>query len=155
MQWLRDRNPGDYLMKKAILDTDILSEVFKAKYRKVQRRANEYRDVFGHLTISAATVAEIIKGFQAIRDERRLRTFLVFLKENEMISLRADEAIMAGRISGDLQRAGKPIGHLDPFIAATAVVHKLPLVTGNTRHFQRVIDLGYPLELQNWRLPNG
>jgi hypothetical protein len=30
-----------------------------------------------------------------------------------------------------------------------AVVHKL--VTGNTAHFQRIQQLGYPLTLANWR----
>jgi len=25
------------------------------------------------------------------------------------------------------------------------------LVTGNVRHFQRVAELGYPLEIVNWR----
>jgi predicted nucleic acid-binding protein len=36
-------------------------------------------------------------------------------------------------------------------IAATAIEHGLELVTGNTTHFQRVQQLGYPLTLVNWR----
>jgi tRNA(fMet)-specific endonuclease VapC len=37
-------------------------------------------------------------------------------------------------------------------IAAIALTHGLELVTGNTTHFQRVQQLGYPLILANWRV---
>jgi tRNA(fMet)-specific endonuclease VapC len=39
----------------------------------------------------------------------------------------------------------------DPLIAAIALEHNLELVTGNAAHFQRIIQLGYPLTLANWR----
>jgi tRNA(fMet)-specific endonuclease VapC len=29
--------------------------------------------------------------------------------------------------------------------------HNLELVTGNAAHFQRIVRLGYPLGLVNWR----
>jgi len=38
-------------------------------------------------------------------------------------------------------------------IAAIVVVHGLELVTGNTAHYQRIQQLGYPLTLVNWRNP--
>jgi PIN domain-containing protein len=61
-------------------------------------------------------------------------------------------AELAGRIAGELERTGQPIGLADPMIAAIALTHGLELVTGNTAHFQRVQNLGYPLTLVNWRL---
>jgi tRNA(fMet)-specific endonuclease VapC len=33
----------------------------------------------------------------------------------------------------------------------TALTHGLELVTGNTSHFQRIQQIGYPLTLANWR----
>jgi tRNA(fMet)-specific endonuclease VapC len=36
-------------------------------------------------------------------------------------------------------------------IAAIALTHGLELVTGNTSHFQRIQQIGYPLILANWR----
>ena len=60
-------------------------------------------------------------------------------------------AELAGRIAGDLDRIGQPIGRADPMIAAIALTHGLELVTGNTAHYQRVQQLGYPLTLVNWR----
>jgi tRNA(fMet)-specific endonuclease VapC len=60
-------------------------------------------------------------------------------------------AELAGKIAGDLERAGRPIGVTDPMIAAIAIEHGLELVTGNTSHFQHIQQLGYPLTLVNWR----
>jgi tRNA(fMet)-specific endonuclease VapC len=40
---------------------------------------------------------------------------------------------------------------IDTDIAAIAIERGLELVTGNTAHFQRVQQLGYPLTLVNWR----
>jgi predicted nucleic acid-binding protein len=37
-------------------------------------------------------------------------------------------------------------------IAAIAISHRLELVTGNTGHFQRIHQLGYPLTVVNWRI---
>jgi tRNA(fMet)-specific endonuclease VapC len=60
-------------------------------------------------------------------------------------------AELAGRIAGELERIGQPIGTADPMIAAIALHHGLELVTGNTAHFQRIQQIGYPLTLINWR----
>jgi predicted nucleic acid-binding protein len=141
---------------KVLLDTDILSEVMKGRNPEVQRTAQQYLSLFGRLTISSVTITEVVKGFQKTRDERRLLSFLEFLEQNDTLPLGIKEAAHAGRIVGDLERQGIPIGHMDPLIAATALVHQMPLVTGNTRHFIRIRELGYPLILQNWReAPHG
>jgi predicted nucleic acid-binding protein len=36
-------------------------------------------------------------------------------------------------------------------IAAIAINQSLELVTGNTAHYQRIQQLGYPLTLVTWR----
>ena|ERR1035441_6445006 len=99
----------------------------------------------------------MVKGWHKILEERKIAILLKFMNGHEIIPLGIDEAVLGGRITGDLERNGIPIGRMDPLIAATSIVHNLPLVTGNTKHFNRIIELGYPLELQNWReaLPNG
>jgi tRNA(fMet)-specific endonuclease VapC len=61
--------------------------------------------------------------------------------------------ILAGRILAALSRTGQNIGDLDPFIAAIAIVNHRPLVTNNQKHYQRIVDLGFPLALENWRNP--
>ena len=61
-----------------------------------------------------------------------------------------------GQIIGLLKSKGLPLGaldDLDPFIAATAIEQQMVLATGNIAHYERIVDLGFPLELANWREP--
>lgn len=60
-------------------------------------------------------------------------------------------AVLAGAIYAELERSGQPIGRADPLIAATASVHGLTLVTGNVAHYARIPELGFPLDIANWR----
>ena len=138
-------------MDKTLLDTDILSEILKAKDLGVVAKATAYKTSFGRLTLSAITVMEIVKGFQQKQRTDALRKFLESLKTSEVLSFDQACAETAGRIYGDLERAGQPIGRADPMIAAIALQHGLVLVTGNSDHYQRIQALGYPLKLDNWR----
>ena len=58
---------------------------------------------------------------------------------------------IAGRIYADLERTGQPIGRADPMIAGVALKNDLVLSTGNTNHYQRIKNMGYELEIENWR----
>lgn len=142
-------------MTRALLDTDILSEILRKRNERVDQAAKRYLDSFDHYTLSVMSVAEVIHGLSRIRNDKGRDHFLNFIGIHEVLCVGIDESILAGEIIAELELVGLPIGHIDPFIAAIALTHRIPLVTGNTRHFQRVKDLGYPLELQNWRLPNG
>jgi tRNA(fMet)-specific endonuclease VapC len=138
-------------VNKALPDTDILSEVGKGIDPTVARNATAYRGAFGRYTLSAVTVMEVVRGFQSRQSARRLQQFLSAIAAEEILPFDQPAAELAGRIAGDLDRAGQPIGRADPMIAATALAHGLELVTGNTAHFQRIRQLGYPLTLVNWR----
>ena len=138
-------------MNKALLDTDILSEIGKAIDPNVARNAAAYRSAFGRYTLSVITVMEIVRGFHKNHSTRRLQRFLSVIASEEILSFDQPAAELAGRIAGDLDRIGQPIGRADPMIAALAIGHGLELVTGNTAHYQRIQQLGYPLPLLNWR----
>ncbi len=139
-------------MNKALLDTDIYSEILKAIDPIVTRNATAYRQTYGHLTISAITVTEIVRGFQRNQSLRRLQSFLAAVAIEEVLPFDQAAAELAGRIGGELERTGQPIGMADPMIAAIALTNNLELVTGNTAHFQRIQQLGYPLTLADWRV---
>lgn len=139
-------------MNKALLDTDILSEVIKGVDQTVAGHATSYLRAFGHYTLSAVSVMEIVQGFQKNQSTRRLQAFLASLAAQEVIAFGQADGELTGRIAGELDRVGRPIGEADSMIAAIAIGHGLELVTGNTAHFQRVQQLGYPLVLANWRL---
>jgi tRNA(fMet)-specific endonuclease VapC len=55
-------------------------------------------------------------------------------------------------IYGELEKSGQTIGRADPFIAGIAIAHNLQLVSGNTKHFERIAVLGFPLSLADWRM---
>jgi tRNA(fMet)-specific endonuclease VapC len=138
-------------LNKALLDTDIYSEILKAVDPTVTGNAIAYRQSQGVLTLSTITVMEVVRGFQKSQSARRLLSFLTAIASEEILPFDQPTAELAGRIAGDLERVGQPIGTADPMIAAIALHHGLELVTGNTAHFQRIRQLGYPLTLVNWR----
>jgi tRNA(fMet)-specific endonuclease VapC len=122
-------------LNKALLDTDIYSEVLKASNPTVTQNATSYRQSQGILTVLAVTVMEIVRGFQKNQAARRLQSFLTAVALEEILPFDHATAELAGRIAGELERTGRPIGLADPMIAAIALRHGLELVTGNTAHF--------------------
>jgi tRNA(fMet)-specific endonuclease VapC len=139
-------------LNKALLDTDTDSEILKAVDPNVTRNATAYRQARGVLTLSTVTVMEVIRGFQKNQSHRKLQDFLTAVALEEVLGFDRPAAELAGQIAGDLERVGRPIGMADPMIAAIALTYGLELVTGNTAHFQRIQQLGYPLVLANWRV---
>ena len=138
-------------MDRALLDTDIASEVLKGKNARVAQRAVEYLAEYGRLTTSALTVMEIVKGYQKVLSPADLSRKLAALRRYEVLPFDEEAAIVAGQIHGDLERAGRPLGRVDPMIAALALHLGLTLVTGNTTHCERIRALGYGLRLEDWR----
>ena len=58
---------------------------------------------------------------------------------------------LAGRIISDLERRGCPVGIPDVMIAAIAINHALPVVTGNVAPYEAIRDAGYLVGVENWR----
>jgi predicted nucleic acid-binding protein len=138
-------------VNKALLDTDIFSELTKGVDRTVAQNGATYRAAFGRYTISVITVMEVVRGLQKKHATRQLQAFLANIASEEILPFDRDAAVLAGRIEGELERVGRPIGRADPMIAAVALLHGLELVTGNTSHYQRILQIGHPLALHDWR----
>ncbi len=139
-------------MRRALLDTDIFSEVAKGKNEFVRRRALTYVSTVGPLAISTVTVVEVVKGFRKVGREQEIDRFLASLPKLEVFALDTVAADHAGRIYGDLERVGQPIGRADPMIAGIALARGLVLVTGNRDHYERIIRAGHPIEIEDWRV---
>jgi tRNA(fMet)-specific endonuclease VapC len=110
-------------MDKALLDTDILSEVLKGRHPQVVARAEAYLRHHTVLTVSVVSVMEVVSGLQRMARWEQLERFLQALGEMEVLALDRESAVLAGRIDGDLWRAGQRIGRADPMVAAQAIVH--------------------------------
>jgi len=126
----------------SLLDTNVLSE-----YRRPKPNPGVIdflRDLeFGSTYLSVVTISEIRFGIERLpRGARReeLDHWLSWdlpLDFRDRILLISDAvADIAGLFRANAMAAGRPLGIMDAFLAATAEVHGLTLVTRNTKDFE-------------------
>lgn len=118
-----------------ILDTDVCVEILCGNLRVIERRG-QYS---GPVAVSFMTVAELFFG-AAKSSEPTANAALVdqFLLSVPVIPPDLSVLRLFGSIKAELQAAGTPIADADVFIGATARSRGARLVTGNTRHFERI-----------------
>ncbi len=99
------------------------------------------------LYLCAVVKAELYYGARASQHiARNLATLQTFFEPYISLGFDDECAERYGELRADLRRTGQLIGPNDTMIAATALVHKLTLVTHNTREFSRVPGL----RLEDW-----
>ena len=140
-------------MPKALLDTDILSEILKGANPAVMRRAAAYVAEHNVLAFTSVTVYEIVTGLEKNQMQARLRRTQRVFEQNEEIVPENEDYQLAGRILGTLRRSGKEVGYSDPLVAACAIRRGLILVTGNQKHFEYIHEAGFSLAIEDWRAP--
>jgi len=86
------------------------------------------------LYISIISAGEFAEGLDAGKEQ----DCWLCLHRYSILNLDRDIAWAAGQISRQLRAGGLTIGDNDLWIAATALHHKLAVVTANVQHFQRV-----------------
>lgn len=139
-------------MSRALLDTDILSEVLKNRDPTVAQAAADYLAKHGEFTVSVVSVMEIAYGLNRAGRTTQLEAFEATLGTTcNVLPFDVEAALLAGRIEAELEKAGAPIDAPDVMIAATAIGARLPVVTGNTPHFEAVRRMGYSVATENWR----
>src|SRR3546814_16750182 len=92
------------------------------------------------LHLSIVSLAELRHGIERLDAGRRKTALDLWLTEqlplrfdNRLLPVDAETADAWGRIVEAAQAAGRPIGAMGAFIAATAKRHQFTLVTRNTR----------------------
>ncbi|MCL6533759.1 MAG: PIN domain-containing protein [Armatimonadetes bacterium] len=138
-------------MEKALIDTDIWLDIMRGVLPGVQARANAYWAVHGTFTLSVITMAEVVRGLVRRQRADLLAQWRADAGRLEIVPVDYAIGELAGELYARLDLAGFPIGRLDPLIAATALRYGLVLVSANERHYRRVIEVGYPLRVVNWR----
>lgn len=73
---------------------------------------------------------EVVKGFHKAGQPITLDRFLTALRNSEVLVFDLSAAEIGGRVFGDLERTGQPIGRADVMIAAIALRYDLLLITG-------------------------
>ena len=98
--------------------------------------------------ISTIAIFEIVYGaFKSSRPDYHINNLEnVFFPAVNIVGFDTKASYMCGRLRADLEQAGGSISLADLQIASIPVVNDLTLITGNTKHFQRIRNL----ETANW-----
>jgi len=112
------------MVDKALLDTDIFSEILKGIDQNVVAHATTYRAAFGRYTISVITVMEIVKGLHKFQREDRVQQFLAGLANVELLTqdLHSSESADASMQTSNAQGnpSVEPIQSLLPLLCDMA-----------------------------------
>jgi tRNA(fMet)-specific endonuclease VapC len=130
-----------------LLDTVTLSEVIKGRDVSVLACAREYLSLQGQFQFSIITRYEILRGLKAKDAFRQAERFEDQCRGSLVLPLTDEIVVQAAEIYGFLHQQGSLIEDADILIAATALVHGLPLVTENASHFNRIPNL----VVESWR----
>lgn len=94
------------------------------------------------VAVSALTVGELVVGTHLSEDPgRELAKVEAFLRPLQVLPFGWQEAFQWASLDAQLRKQGNRIETEDALIAATAVAAGMVLVTGNTKHFERVKGL--------------
>jgi predicted nucleic acid-binding protein len=125
-----------------LLDTNVVSEWAKPRPAPglVAWLADADED---RLFISVITIAELRHGIERLATGRRRERLGEWLDGDlqerfagRVLSIDTAVANAWGVIVAERERIGRPIGTVDAFVAATAEVHELTLVTRNAVDFE-------------------
>lgn len=118
-----------------LVDTSVFIAHIRLKRPSVLQKA-EF--VYGVPTASAASLFELEVGALKVG---RHDEFATLFGAIPLLSVDIPIWLEAAAIQVELVRANQIIDVIDTIIAATARVHQLPLLTLNTKHFQRVAGI--------------
>jgi predicted nucleic acid-binding protein len=123
---------------KYLLDTNVLSEIRKSNCHP---RVKNFMDAIAleDMFISVLSIGEITYGIEKLPDGNKKTALSLWLNnemprqfENRIIPIALDEILEWGRLRAGAAKTPSPI---DCLIAATALAHRLTLLTRNTRDF--------------------
>jgi tRNA(fMet)-specific endonuclease VapC len=132
-----------------ILDTDILSAIVSP--RCPERIVNELERAQGQIFTTAINWAEICFGMARHPKGEFLREKYqkLILPALDILDFDENCAEVYGLLRAALEKKGERLAEADLMIAAIALRHQLPLISGNTRHFSRVPGLKFENWLEN------
>jgi tRNA(fMet)-specific endonuclease VapC len=125
------------------LDTNVVIGIVSGRNSSFRHRLGEQMRGGTPIGLPVIALFEMRYGF-AKSDRREHNEGLLerFLGLGiDLLPFAPEDAMHAGDIRAELEKAGTPIGHYDVLIAAQARRHGVTLVTANGREFTRVPGL--------------
>jgi tRNA(fMet)-specific endonuclease VapC len=136
-------------MDTALFDTDILSEIFKAKNPQVLSKSRLYLSEHRRFAFSEITVYEVVRGLRSKRTATKLSQFLTIINSSDVFPVSRAVLFRAADLWVEALKGGHPKGDADLIIAATALEAGRILVTGNVAHYAWISGL----KVTDWRKP--
>lgn len=135
-----------------LFDTDVITNILKKHPSKslLERLAVvPQHEQF----ISTITVSEIVYGaVKSNRPEYHLNNLEnILLPSVNVVGFDSKSAYICGRLRAELEKKGLPLDLADLEIAAISIAGEFVLVTGNTKHFERISEL----RIENWLEKSG
>jgi toxin FitB len=117
-----------------LCDTNIISELTRPM---PNQGVIAWSGTVTSINLSVITIEEIYYGLTAKPNARIQNWFENFLTTHgQILPVTSEIAKCSGELRGFLRTQGKPRTQADIFIAATAKIHSLPLVTRNIKDFE-------------------
>jgi predicted nucleic acid-binding protein len=139
-------------MDRSLLDTSTVSDVIQPatkRFPTVADHLQRYLRAHRYLTFSEISCYEVLRGLRKKNASSQLRQFQAFCQRCELLPVSYEVLDKAAALWADGQRRGMVVDDSDLIIAATSLMHDLPIVTANPKHFEWVGGL----KLSNWREP--
>ena len=126
-----------------LLDTNVVIAILNDRPASVRDRLRIALDEGEDVGISSLVVFELRYGADRSAHPERNHARIDDLLAGPLTVLpfTTEDAAAAGAIRAQLAKQGTPIGPFDVLIAGQAVARALPVVTANTREFERVPSL--------------
>ena len=126
-----------------LIDTDVCIEILRGN-KKVLAKSNNYEGV---ISISFMTVAELFYGaLNSSNSKQNISLVEEYLLTLNVIESDFDIMKRFGAIKANLKKGNNLLADADIIIVATAIEYCDLLITGNIKHFERIIDL----KIENW-----
>jgi tRNA(fMet)-specific endonuclease VapC len=119
-----------------LADSDVLIDFLRGKGPGTERIALEVGT--GRLHTTTINAFELLSGATNSKDKAKVATLLAALV---VLPLDLAASEHAARVRRELERKGNGIGTADYLIAGVCLAQNAVLITGNTKHFDRVPGL--------------
>ncbi len=126
-----------------LLDSDTCTAIFRGREGVLQHRAAETDEV----ATTWVTASELFYGAaKSAKPDLNAAVVVRFLNTLPVLAPDLASARIFGEVKARLAAAGQIVADADLFIASIALSRGATLVTGNLKHYERIVGLG----LEDW-----
>jgi tRNA(fMet)-specific endonuclease VapC len=124
-----------------LLDTDILIGFLRNNKEAVSKISKLLAKHVILFTTSINTAELYFGAYLSEKSQENLEAVEKLAKTINIIPFEFIHSKIYGEVRSDLQKKGELINELDIFIATIAIEKDLPIITRNTKHFDRIMKL--------------